>query len=136
MFGSDGLTPSGRKALYSVGSALVLLAAYIGFAPGVSIENWVEVAVQVVGVVGLVVASIKAKRVDYTAFYAAGAALVAALTVVGVLNSGQEQQVYDILAQITAAVPLVIAVLRTNTTVPTGEPVDEYAAKHSGLSSV
>lgn len=126
----DFLTPEKRKAIYAALGALGTVVVLLGLAPQVDVDNWVALVPPVLGFFALVLASIKAKRVDYTAFYAAGAALVAALVAAGVINDGQASHIYELLAAGVAAVPLVIAALRTNTTVPTGEPVEEYRARH------
>jgi hypothetical protein len=122
------LSPAGRKAIYAALGAIGTILVLLGLAPDVDVANWVEVVAAVLGVAALVLAAVKAKRVDYTAFYAAGAAVVATLVTAGVLNDGQASHIYEILAAAATAVPLVIAALRTNTTVPTGEPIDEYVA--------
>lgn len=129
MFGPEGLTPLGRKALYSVGFFVIALVGVIGVSPDVNLEGWVEVVVQTVGAASLVVAAIKTKRVDFTVLYAAAAAVVAALTVVGVFADGQDSQIYDVLAQFFAAAPLLWAAMRTNTTVATGQPIAEVVAE-------
>lgn len=121
------LDPAKRKLLYGVISALAVIVVTLGYAPQAAVDNWVEVITQVIGLLALVLASVKAKRVDYTAVYGGAAALVAALTVAGVLNEGVSSQIYDIMAQAVIALPLLVAFVRTDSSVPTGEPAAEAA---------
>lgn len=125
------LDPTKRKALYALLLAAGGILVIFNFAPQVTVVNWVEVLVQAVGVVGIVIMAIKTKRFDFKAIYAAAAGLVAALTVAGVLNDGQSSQAYDTMAQLGVAFAAYQAFVRTNTTVPTGQPIEEvYAARH------
>ena len=61
-----------------------------------------------------------------------GAALVAALTVAGVVTSGQAEQTYALMAQAGIALSMFQAFVRTNSAVPTGEPLEEWRPKHAG----
>lgn len=125
-----------RKALYALLLAAGTLLVVFNVATQVSVENWVEVIVQALGVVGIVVAAIKTKRFDYTVLYSAAAALVGALTVAGVLVDGQKSQALDTLAQLGVAIAAYQAFVRTNTTVPDGQPLDEYVAEHAAPQEV
>lgn len=134
MFSDTGaLSPTARKAVYSIAGVLAVVLTFFTIAPDFNLDAWVEVVVQVLGAVGLVLAAIKTKRVDYTAFYGAGAAIVAALTVLGVVHDGADSQLYDLMAQISLAIPALTAVFRTNTTVPTGQPEAEFVAEQVGV---
>lgn len=126
------LDPTKRKALYGLLLAAGTLLVILGYAPQVTVENWVEVAIQALGVLGLLLAGLKAKRLDYTGIYLAAAALVAALTTVGVVSSGQAAQAADFMAQVAIVLPMFEAFVRTNTSVPTGEPLEEWRPKHAG----
>lgn len=126
------LDPAKRKALYGLLLAAGTLLVILGYAPQVTVENWVEVAIQALGVLGLLLAGLKAKRLDYTGIYLAAAALVAALTTVGVVSSGQAAQAADFMAQVAIVLPMFEAFVRTNTSVPTGEPLEEWRPKHAG----
>ena len=127
------LTPARRKAIYTaLGAAGVVLVAF-GVASDSAVTGWVGVIDAVLSVLALLLSSWKARRVDWTATYAAAAVLVGALKVAGVLNDGQESHVLDILAAAVAAAPLLIAALRTSSKTPTGEPVGEYVARHGGV---
>ena len=126
------LDPTKRKALYGLLLAAGTLLVILGYAPQVTVDNWVEVIVQALGVLGLLLASYRAKRLDYTGLYAAAAALVAALTVAGVVTSGQAEQAYALMAQAGIALSMFQAFVRTNSAVPTGEPLEEWRPKHAG----
>ena len=64
------------RLILAAGTLLVTL----GYASEVTVQNWVEVIMQVVGVLGLLLASYNAKRLDYTGIYLAAAGLVTGLT--------------------------------------------------------
>lgn len=132
----DILNPTKRKALYGIFGAAAVILVTLGFAPKVTVDNWVEVAVQVVGLLALVLSSIKAKRADYTAIYGGAAALVGALTAAGIWNDSTASQIYDVMAQVAIALPLLVAFVRTDSSVSTGEPASEYIAKHAVLGVV
>lgn len=129
----DILNPTKRKLLYGVISAVAVIVVTLGFAPKVTVDNWVEVIAQALGFLALVLASIKAKRVDYTAIYGGAAALVAALTAAGVLNDGTASQIYDVMAQVAIALPLLVAFVRTDPETTTGEPLSEYVPQHAAV---
>jgi hypothetical protein len=126
------LNPAKRKALYGVLLAFATLVVVLGYATQVTVENWVELAVQVLGVVGLLLAGWKAKRLDYTGIYLGAAGLVAALTAVGVISDGQAEQAASFMAQFAVAAGMFQAFVRTDNTVPTGEPLVEWRGpKHA-----
>lgn len=124
----DILTPAKRKLLYGIISAIAVIVVTLGLAPKITVDNWVEVIAQVLGLLALVLASIKAKRADYTAIYGGAAALVAALTAAGVINDGAASQIYDVMAQVVVILPLLVAFTRTDPTTASGAPVAEVVA--------
>jgi hypothetical protein len=128
----DSLDPAKRKALYGLILAAGTLLVTLGYASEVTVQNWVEVIMQVVGVLGLLLASYNAKRLDYTGIYLAAAGLVAGLTGVGLITGGQGSQATDFMAQAVIVLPMFEAFVRTNTATPTGEPLAEWEPKHAG----
>lgn len=127
------LTPTRRKAIYAALSAFGVVLVLTGIATDSVVTGWVGVVDAVLSVLALALASWKARRVDWTAVYAVLAVLAGALKVVGILNDGQESHILDFLAAGSAALPLLIAAVRTSPQTPTGEPVDEYVSRHGGL---
>lgn len=128
---SDFLTPTKRKAIYAAMSALASIVVLLGLAPEVTVNGFVGLVTPILGLAAVIMAAIKAKRVDYSAFYAAAAGTVGALVAAGLLADGQASKVYELLAAGVTAIPLIVAVLRTNTTVPSGQPEVEYQAQHA-----
>lgn len=127
------LDPKKRKALYGLLLAAGTLLVILGYAPQVTVDNWVEVIVQALGVIGLLLAGWKAKRLDYTGIYLSVAALVTGLTAVGIVSDGQAAQAADFMAQAAIVLPMFEAFVRTNTSVPTGEPLEEWRRpRHAG----
>lgn len=124
------LTPTRRRAIYAAMAAVGGLLVLFGVATDSVVTGWVGVIDAVLSVAALILASVKAKRVDWTAAYAAGAVLAGALKLAGIINDGQESHILDLLAAGVAIIPLVFAAFRTSPQTPTGEPVDEYAARH------
>jgi len=64
------------------------------------------------------------------AIYAAAAAIGTILVLVGVITDGDVTHWLDILGKTLDAAALVMAVVHTDPSTPTGEPVAEYAPKH------
>ena len=128
---SDVLDPTKRKALYALLLAAGTLLVTFNVATELDVANWVEVIVQVAGFVGIVIMAVKTKRFDFKGIYAAAATLVGALTVAGVLTDGAASQSLDTLAQLGVAFAAYQAFVRTNTTVPTGQPLEEVAAEQT-----
>ena len=126
----DILNPAKRKALYGIVGAVAIIVVTLGILPQVTVDNWVGVVTQVIGLLALILSAIKAKRADFTAIYSGAAALVAALTVAGVFSSDAASKITDVLAQAVVILPLLWAFTRTDAAVPTGEPAVEYDAKH------
>lgn len=125
------LTPVRRKAIYTALGAIGVVLVLLGVATDSVVTGWIGVVNATLSVLALLLASWKAKRVDWTAIYGVLAVLAGTLKVVGVLTDGQESHVLDLLAAGTAAAPLIIAAVRTSPKTPTGEPVDEYNARHN-----
>lgn len=128
---SAWLTPARRRSIYAALAAIGAILVVLGWTTDSVVTGWVGVADAVLSVVALILASVKARRVDFTALYAALAVVVGALKVVGVLQDGQASHILDVLAAAIAAAPLLLAALRTSTSTPTGEPVKEYNARHA-----
>lgn len=125
-----------RKALYALILALGAFLVIFNYVPQLTVDQWVEVVIQAVGVLAIVVAAVKAKRLDYTLLYTAAAGLVAALTVAGVFTEGRQEQSLDLLAQVGVVLAAYQAFVRTNTTVPTGQPLEEYVAESIPVETV
>jgi hypothetical protein len=128
----DFLTPARRKAFYSLVAAVTALLVVAGIITPEIAASYGGLVVAGFEVVALVLSSIKARRADMTAIYAAGAALVVALRVAGILNDGDASHWTDVWSHVVALVPLVLAVIRTDTTTPTGEPAPELEARAAG----
>lgn len=125
------LSPTSRKAIYSAVGSLAAILVILGYTNEAQVATWLGVLTAVLGVAFQILAAIKAKRVDFTVFYGAGAALVTALLAAGWLNDETASNADKIMTQLAVAIPLLIAAFRTNTTVPTGEPEAEWVAKHA-----
>lgn len=125
------LTPARRRAVYTALGAVGVVLVLLGVSTESAVTGWVGVIDAVLAVAALLLASWKARRVDWTAIYAVLAVLAGALKVAGILNDGQESHILDLLAAGTAAAPLIIAAVRTSPKTPTGEPVQEYRARHT-----
>lgn len=123
----DFLTPARRKAIYAALAAVGVILVVAGLVNESLVTGVLGLADAVLALVALALASVKAKRADYTALYAAFAAVVVALKVLGVIDDGVSSHVLDVAAAVFGALPLLIAALRTDPTVPTGEPRTEYA---------
>lgn len=121
------LTPEFRKKLYAFLAAAGVLVTVLGIANQNIVTGALGLADAVLALVGLVVASWKAQRWDFTAIYAGAAAVVVALKVLGVLDDGASSHVLDVLAAAVGALPLLVALVRTDPATPTGEPRTEFA---------
>lgn len=130
------LTPVRRRAIYAALAAVGVVLVLVGVATDSVVTGWIGVVDATLSLIALILASWKARRVDWTAFYAVAAVLAGSLKVAGVISDGQESHILDLLAAAVAAAPLLIAAIRTSPKTPTGEPVDEYNAKHAGEISI
>lgn len=120
-------TPSRRKAAYGIVAfaGTVLLTAGIVAGP---IDKWVIFGQSIVGLLFGAMATVAARRWDWSALYlitgvvgaAAGVSLVTADTA-GVVEA--------LIAQTVTILPPLLAALRTDTDTSTGEPVAEFAAR-------
>lgn len=124
------LTPGRRKAIYAALTALGGILVVLGVTTDSVVTGWVGVVDAVLSVAALALASVKARRVDWTAIYGVLAVLVGALKVVGILSDGQGSHILDVLAALIAFLPLLFATVRTTSATPTGEPLTEYNARH------
>lgn len=127
---TEWLTPARRQAIYAALGALGVILVAIGYATESAVTGWVGLVDAVLSFAALILASIKARKVAWTALYAAGALVVGSLKVLGFVNDGQEAHILNLMAAGAAAAPLLIAAVRTSSKTPTGEPVAEYAARH------
>ena len=125
------LTPARRKAIYAALAALGAVLVVVGLATDSVVTGWVGIVDAVLGVAALLLASWKARRLDWTALYAAAAAVVTALKTAGVVLDGAAAHWLAVLAALTAAAPLIAATLRTDPSTPTGEPLREYVGRHA-----
>lgn len=121
------LSPAQRKAIYAALGAIAAIIAVLGWADQSIVDGWIALIMSVLALLALVLAAIKAKSVDWKALYVLGAAAVAAVKGVGLVDDELEAQTNKVLAAAIAAVPLIIAAVRTDTNVATGQPAQELA---------
>ena len=117
------------------GSSPPILVA-VGLTDPRTATTYVAAGVGVVEALSLVLASVKARNGLRKAIYGFGAAVLVLLKLAGVVTDGQESHVLELLGHGLALVPLVLAVVRTSPQTPTGEPVDEYRARHGAVVGV
>ncbi|MFQ6170359.1 hypothetical protein ACK8HX_02030 [Oryzobacter sp. R7] len=122
------LTPARRKAIYAVIAAVGLFLSVAGVVDPALAASVGGLIVSVVEVAAMLLGSVKARRWDWKAIYAALAAVVTALKVLGWLTPGQESYILDVLAHGIAVLPLVALVIRTDPSTATGEPAGEVVA--------
>lgn len=127
------LNPTRRKAIYSLVAAVGAVAVVVGVVSPEQAASYGGTVVAGIEVLAVILASVAAKRLDVTLIYAAAAAFITALRVAGILDDGTESHLIDLVAHVLALFPLVLAVLRTDTTTPTGEPTPEYQAEHAAV---
>ena len=128
----DGwLTPARRKRAHAlVAASAATLVAVGALTPDVA-TSWAGLAVSALGISSMVLATIKARRVDMTAAYASVAAVIVAAQAAGILRDGVASHWLDTLAAVAAAIGPLVASWRTDPTTPTGEPAREYDADMS-----
>ncbi len=125
------LTPARRKAIYAALAAVGTLLTVAGLVSSRWVTGSLGIVDAALGIAALLLASWRARRVGWTTVYATAAALVLALKAGGVLADGTASHWLDILAAATAAAPLLAAMLRTDPSTPTGEPLAEYFGRHA-----
>ena len=124
------LAPDRRQALYGLLRALTALVVMLGLTTQTAADSWVALAIAVVDVLALALASWHAQRLDMTALYATASALGAGLSAVGIVTGGQVDTVLKLVAAMITIGGLQLARARTDATTPTGEPAPEYLARH------
>lgn len=124
------LTPEKRKAIYLMLGILGTVVVSMGYANDSLVTGVIGVIDAALAVVFLILASIKAKRMDWTIAYGVFAALIAAVRIVGWIDLDVETNVLMILDALGRIAPF-IAFFRTDTGTPTGEPSAEYVARHA-----
>ena len=125
------LDPTGRKRIYGALLAVGAVLVVAGIVTDSAVSGWVGVVDSTLSVAALLMASYQARKISWTALYAGAAVLAGSLRAVGILDEAVASHWLDILAAVCAAAPLVIAVIRTDPSTPTGEPAAEYAARHA-----
>lgn len=121
------LSPGQRKAIYAAVGAIATVVVVLGYADQATVDGWVALLASVLGLLALVVAAIKAKSVNWTGFYALAAVVVAAVKGVGLIDDQLEAQTNKVLGALVVAIPLILAAVRTDTSVETGQPAQELA---------
>lgn len=122
------LSPGQRKAIYAALGAIASIVVVLGYADQTSVDGWVALASAVLGLLALVVAAVKAKSVDWKALYVTAAVVVAGIKSVGLIDDQLEDQTNKVLGALVVAIPLILAAVRTDTSVATGQPAQELAA--------
>lgn len=125
------LTPARRRAIYGALFALGMVLVAVGVVTESGVTGWVGLVDAILSVAALALASWKAKRADWTAVYGVLAVAAAAFKAVGLWSDWADAHVMSILAALTAAAPLLAAAIRTSPVTPTGEPEQEYDARHA-----
>lgn len=127
----DGwLTPARRRLIHQTIAATGVLLVTAGAVREDIVTGALGVAGAVLAVGSQVLAALKARRVDMTRLYAAAAAVIIALRVAGAISDGTSSHWLDITAAAAAVIGPWLAAARTDTATPTGEPAEEYAARH------
>lgn len=121
------LSPGQRKAIYAALGAIASVVVVLGYADQASVDGWVALASAGLGLLALIVAAIKAKSVDWKALYVTAAVVVTGIKSVGLIDDQLEDQTNKVLGALVVAIPLIIAAVRTDPSVATGQPAQELA---------
>ena len=127
---SAELTPARRKEIYTLAATVGTVIVGAGMVDQEIVASWLGVFQAALGAAALVLAAIKAQRVDMTAVYAVAAFAVIVLRAAGIITDGVASHWLDLVSTLTAAFGAWLAASRTDTVTPTGEPEDEYRARH------
>ena len=114
-----------RKALYGVLAAIGTILVTTNAMTDVQVSSWLVVADAVLVVAALVLAAVKAKRVDYTVFYGAAATLLAGIAGLNLIAPNIMGIASQVLSLALIVVPMVVAWLRTDTSTASGAPAAE-----------
>lgn len=123
------LSPARRKAIYTALTAISAIVATLGWATETQLAGWVGLVQAVLALAGLSLAALNARSVDWKVLYVLAAAVVTAVKTVGLIDGQLESTINQVLSGAIAAIPLLAAVVRTDTSVSTGEPADELAGR-------
>ena len=127
---SAELTPKRRKEIYTLAPTVVTVIVGAGMVDHEIVASWLGVFQAALGAAALVLAAIKAQRLDMRTAYAVAAFAVVAFRAAGVISDGVASHWLDLVSTLTAAFGAWRAASRTDPSTPTGEPEDEYRARH------
>ncbi|MGV8972259.1 MAG: hypothetical protein ACOH10_08040 [Rhodoglobus sp.] len=117
------LSPTIRKRIHALVAAAGMVAIIWGL-PESLVTSWTALALGAAGIASAVLASIMARRADYTALYAAAGLTIAALVTLRFLDPAIAQQVTQTLAVVVTALGGV-ATMRTDKATIDGAPTAE-----------
>lgn len=117
------LSPATRKRIYALVAAAGAVAIIWGLSESL-VASWTALVLAVAGVGSAILASIMARRVDYTLLYVAAGAVVAALVTLRYLDPDTAQRVTQTLAVIVTVMGGV-ATMRTDPGTIDGAPTAE-----------
>ena len=127
---SAELTPARRKEIYTLAATIGTVIVGAGMVDQEIVTSWLGVFQAALGAAALVMAAIKAQRVDMTAVYAVAAFAVIVLRAAGIITDGVASHWLDLAGTLLAALGPWLAASRTDPSTPTGEPAGEYQARH------
>lgn len=125
------LTPHRRGLIYRAVLAIGVIATTVGIATEGQAAHASAIANAALAFAALVMASIQARRADWTAIYGVSAGLIAAVSAAGILSVDVAARVDGTVEQLLMLAPILLAIVRTDPTTTTGEPAEEYEARHA-----
>ena len=123
------LTPTRRKTIHAIFTAVAAIAVTLNLTTDDVVAPWLNVVSALLAIVSMLLGAVAAKRADWKAIYAGAAALIAAVAATGLISGEQANQAIRVVEQLIVLLPLVAITVRTDTTTPTGEPVQELVAR-------
>lgn len=117
------LSPATRKRIHALVAAIGMVAVIWGL-PESLVASWTALVIGAAGLASAVLASIMARRADYTILYAAAAAIIGALVTLRYVDPAVAQQVTQTLAVVVTALGGV-ATMRTDPATFDGAPMAE-----------
>lgn len=124
------LSPDRRRNLYKVVVGITGLLVGAGLVDAATAATVVGHIIGVLEGVSLLLATIKARSGRRRAIYALGAVVLGVLKWLGIVNDGQVSHFLELGGHVLGLIPLLLALAKTDTRTVTGEPYEEYRARH------
>lgn len=123
--------PAVRQRIYQTVAVFVGVLVGAGLVTREVADSWAALVIADLDAAAMVMALIHVRRWSRAAIYAAALAVTAALVGTGLLTDAQASAGMQAVTAVLGLAGIWLAAYRTDPDTPTGEPGDEYVARHA-----